>query len=406
METQLTSPRSNSTSSINGLPPPSYLSEMDIDFSKYPLPSHWNTKDKYSYIELSRHSMRAHYTGPGKSDGEAASVRANNPINPQYGIYYFEIQIVSRGRDGYIGIGFCASNVSLGRLPGWEPNSYGYHGDDGNIFYSSGTGKAYGPNFTTGDVVGCGINFINNTCFFTKNGVYLGIAFNNVKGLFYPSIGLRTPGEIIESNFGQKPFCFDIDHYVKTEKNSLFEKIQETSLGDYNQLNGLILSYLIHHGYKNTAKAFASLAFNGKIDNNSFENLLGDLSSIEERQEIRELIHQGNVEDAIKKISKKFPEILKQKNVIFRLECQKFLEILAQKTSSMEIDDSNVSHQGILSLGKSIYDRFFQEEENQTFLIDLFSLLAYPDPFKSPAAYMLTSDAREEVANLVNSAIL
>lgn len=59
-------------------------------------------------------------------------------------------------------------------MSGWEKNSYGYHGDDGHSFCSSGTGKPYGPTFTTGDVIGCGVNLIDNTCFYTKNGVNLG----------------------------------------------------------------------------------------------------------------------------------------------------------------------------------------------------------------------------------------
>lgn len=42
---------------------PSYLSELAFDVDKYPLPTHWNTKDKCSLIELSRHGLRAHYTG-------------------------------------------------------------------------------------------------------------------------------------------------------------------------------------------------------------------------------------------------------------------------------------------------------------------------------------------------------
>ena len=38
-------------------------------------------------------------------------------------------------------------------------------------------GQAYGPTFTTGDVIGCGLNLMDGSCFYTKNGHHLGIAF-------------------------------------------------------------------------------------------------------------------------------------------------------------------------------------------------------------------------------------
>ena len=58
--------------------------------------------------------------------------------------------MVSKGREGYIGLGFCTADVNMDRLPGWEPQSYGYHGDDGNAFRSDGKGRKYGPQFETG----------------------------------------------------------------------------------------------------------------------------------------------------------------------------------------------------------------------------------------------------------------
>ena len=53
-----------------------------------------------------------------------------------------------------MGIGLADKSVNMNRLPGWEKDSYGYHGDDGNSFSSSGNGKKYGPTFTTGDIIG------------------------------------------------------------------------------------------------------------------------------------------------------------------------------------------------------------------------------------------------------------
>ena len=57
-------------------------------------------------------------------------------------------------------------------------NSWGYHSDDGNFFFCENYNEYgynnYGPSFTTGDTIGCCLNFRNNTVFFTKNGVNLG----------------------------------------------------------------------------------------------------------------------------------------------------------------------------------------------------------------------------------------
>ena len=31
----------------------------------------------------------------------------------------------------------------------------------------------------------------------------------------YPTVGLQTPGEVIDANFGQQPFVFDIEEMRK-----------------------------------------------------------------------------------------------------------------------------------------------------------------------------------------------
>ena len=76
-----------------------------------------------------------------------------------------------------IGIGFSSPKASVERLPGWEQESWAYHGDDGKSFFgeSQGQGRPYGPVFGAGDTVGCGVNFSAGSAFFTKNGHFLGM---------------------------------------------------------------------------------------------------------------------------------------------------------------------------------------------------------------------------------------
>ena len=84
-----------------------------------------------------------------------------------------------------IGVGFSGSKASLEKLPGWEQDSWAYHGDDGKSFCCQSTGKSYGPTFTTNDIIGCGVNFMTGVGFFTKNGVFLGIIVRQLTVIEY-----------------------------------------------------------------------------------------------------------------------------------------------------------------------------------------------------------------------------
>ena len=44
-----------------------------------------------------------------------------------------------------------------------------------------------------------------------KKSPLAGVAARNVVGELYPTIGLQTPGESIETNFGQSSFVYAID---------------------------------------------------------------------------------------------------------------------------------------------------------------------------------------------------
>ena len=88
-------------------------------------------------------------------------------------------------------------------------NSYGYFGFSG-IKCSDDKAQRYGPEFGKGDIVGCGI--IDNKCFFTKNGDFLGVAFREVSLLscLFPTVGLYSE-DTVKANFGQHPFRFNLD---------------------------------------------------------------------------------------------------------------------------------------------------------------------------------------------------
>lgn len=73
-----------------------------------------------------------------------------------------------------VAIGICNDRRLLnGRFPGWDLGTYGYHADDGGIFNDGKIkeGETFGP----GDTVGCGVDFRDNTLFFTKNGTSQGL---------------------------------------------------------------------------------------------------------------------------------------------------------------------------------------------------------------------------------------
>jgi Ran-binding protein 9/10 len=111
------------------------------------------------------------------------------------------------------------------KLPGWTSESWGYHGDDGNIFHGE-SGQAignYGVLFSTGDVIGCCLDFQNDQVFYTKNGEYLGLAFSGEAqcwgpnlGELYPCVGLHSIGERVRINLGKEKFVFNILEYAES----------------------------------------------------------------------------------------------------------------------------------------------------------------------------------------------
>eukprot|EP01038_Epipyxis_sp_PR26KG_P006441 gene6441-8862_t len=107
------------------------------------------------------------------------------------------------------------------RLPGWDSESYGYHGDDGAIYHGKGRRlSSFGPTFGFDDTIGCGLNHHEKNVFFTLNGNCLGVAFTevNVEGELYPTVGIDAAVSI-HFNFGLSTFKFDLLSYINQSGN-------------------------------------------------------------------------------------------------------------------------------------------------------------------------------------------
>jgi hypothetical protein len=188
----------------------------------------------------------------------------------------------------------------------------------------------------------------------------------------YPSVGLQHTGDSIRTNFGHDPFEFDIEYHVHQQQNDVWSKVLATPLDrktlqgyskfggssitsvtehtndhsplteeESNQaLNELIMSYLVHHGHVKTARAFKktnqghdSLKLDGSddIDLPSTSRRTGlTEADIELRTNIVNLVHIGNIDEAMDLLRKHYPSVLEadKQLISFKLRFRKFVELI------------------------------------------------------------------------------
>ncbi|KAF8973823.1 concanavalin A-like lectin/glucanase domain-containing protein [Flammula alnicola] len=351
----------------------------------FKLPTRWSDQDRHQHLSVSPDGRELTYHGPScNGDKDAAAARTIHPIPPACGIYYFEIEVLGKEQKAHISIGFAGRGVKFSRLPGWEPNSWGYYGDDGSALSTDRSGSQYGPPFGTGDIIGCGIDFTTFKAFYTKNGTPIGPVYDNIgKTLeLYPSVGLQHTGDSIRANFGQEPFKYDIDYHVQQQYNATWNKILGTSLHrsllqghrrtgfsiasitndtgvkpslteeeSKHVLNQLVMSYLIHHGYAKTARAFESQqhGHNKEITHPPAELNTSDHdvemntassksdavdSDIESRTNIVNAVLAGDMDTAIDSVQTNYPTVLEADGhlILFKLRCRKFVELILETT--------------------------------------------------------------------------
>ncbi|XP_055343672.1 ran-binding protein 9-like isoform X2 [Paramacrobiotus metropolitanus] len=318
-----------------------------VNQQETPIPVGWSTKDRHTYITIvGANGLRLQYKGPGKSQKDASAIRATHPIPASCGLFYFEVKVISKGKEGYIGVGLCLEDVNLNRLPGWDKGSFGYHGDDGHSFWSSGTGRSYGPTFTTNDVIGCGVDLVNNSCFYTKNGLMLGVAFENLPSNLYPCVGLQSVGENVETNFGQTEFMFDLTDLRKELRKQSRDMIAKyhpkLTRGEWEQaMQRIVSDYLVHNGYYSAAESFAK---------STGIEIKEQITSMSNRQTIQKLILDGKISEAIALTQDLYPGLLeKNPNLLFRLKVRQFIEMVTGCDPGHASDSVTSTHSSGLS---------------------------------------------------------
>lgn len=195
----------------------------------------------------------------------------------------------------------------------------------------------------------------------------------------YPTVGLQHSGDSIRVNFGHDPFKYDIDYHVQQQRNVIWTEILGTNLDSHrllkastNQsnkdLNGsaldslsqdrpktiledLVVTYLMHHGYRKTARAFQkqnnmateSTKANSslKIEDADMEDMviippnidtLALVDDVDPRTKIVASVNSGDVDLAISDTQKHYPDVLLAEDglILFKLRCRKFIELILE----------------------------------------------------------------------------
>ncbi|XP_043713811.1 ran-binding protein M homolog isoform X2 [Telopea speciosissima] len=345
--------------------------DMDVEEVEE-VPTHLNTiNSSGGFLVVSMDKLSVQYTSVNLHGHDVGVVQANCPAPVKRLMYYFEIFVKNAGAKGQIAIGFTNEHFKMRRQPGWEANSYGYHGDDGLLYRGQGKGETFGPTFTSGDTVGGGINYASQEFFFTKNGKLVGTVYKDVKGPLFPTIAVHSQNEEVNVNFGQQPFVFDIEAFTLEERMKQQMMIEKISL-PLNISHRIVRSYLRHYGYQDTLNSF-DLASRSTLPpipvaQENGINEQADTYALSHRKILRQLIRSGDLDSVFGKLRDWYPQILQNESstICFLLHCQKFIELVR----------------------------------------DCIALLAYEEPMKSPVGYLLELCQRELVADALNSMVL
>ncbi|RAL53114.1 unnamed protein product [Cuscuta campestris] len=156
-----------------------------------------------------------------------------------------------------------------------------------------------------------------------------------------------------------------------------------------SDVHNIILSYLVHNSFKDTAESF--------IASTGMKKPAGYcLDDMEKRKRICNFIIEGKVLKAIEQTEQLAPDILeKNMDLHFDLLGLHFVELVSSRKSNEA-----------LKFAQAKLAPFMKAQSFLQKLEDFLSLLAFDEPEKSPMFHLLSLEHRQHVADSLNGAIL
>ena len=105
----------------------------------------------------------------------------------------WEIRI-DRSPTAYLFVGVASRDANLSTFLGGDSHGWGYIGDRA-LYHKRNKVKVYGERFSQGDIIGVTLDMDEGTLSFSKNGVELGVAMENMTGVLYPAVAFYNRGQ-------------------------------------------------------------------------------------------------------------------------------------------------------------------------------------------------------------------
>jgi hypothetical protein len=83
-----------------------------------PRPRELNTRTCGAFLAVGADKLSVRYEGAGAHGNDVGAAHADAPVPSDVDVFYFELQVLSPGARGCIGLGFTDSSFNLSRQPG------------------------------------------------------------------------------------------------------------------------------------------------------------------------------------------------------------------------------------------------------------------------------------------------